>query len=245
MARALGISQPSVSGWARIPAERVISIEALTGVDRSDLRPDLYPKTDAARVTRPDERDDMSVARGQEYMLLAALLSRPPTSDLLARIGAIKGDASPLGLLHSSLATAARATDAAAAGAEYFDLFVGVGRGELVPFASFYLTGFLHERPLAQVRRDLGRMGVARAAGVFEPEDHIGALLETMGGLCLGELEASAGDERHLFESHLKPWAPRFFADLRVANAARLYCAVADLGAFWIDLEAAAFELPD
>lgn len=42
LARQLGISQPSVSGWKRVPAERVIAVEAVTGVDRAILRPDLY-----------------------------------------------------------------------------------------------------------------------------------------------------------------------------------------------------------
>ena len=42
LARKIGISQPSVSNWARIPAERVLSVEAATGVSRTILRPDLY-----------------------------------------------------------------------------------------------------------------------------------------------------------------------------------------------------------
>lgn len=47
LARALGLkSQGTVSGWIasdRVPAERVLSIESLTGVSRHRLRPDLYP----------------------------------------------------------------------------------------------------------------------------------------------------------------------------------------------------------
>ena len=245
LARGLGISQPSISGWTRIPADRVLSVETVTGVDRSDLRPDLYPRADDQRIGQTVDVDDMSLARGQEYALLALLLTRPPTADLLAKIGAIQGDASPLGLLHMRLAAAARETSQTAAGKEYFNLFIGVGRGELVPFASFYLTGFLHERPLARVREDLARIGVERQAGVYEPEDHIGQLLETMSGMCLATLPGSDADQRHLFERHIKPWAPRFFADLRVAEAAKFYCTIGELGAFWMDIEAAAFELPD
>jgi TorA maturation chaperone TorD len=244
LARGLGIAQPSVSGWTRVPSDRVLAIEALTGVSRSMLRPDLYPDDLDAALATDDDRD-MARARGQEYLLLANLLARPPSAKLLADIAQIQSDPSPLGLMHGRLAAAARATTAIAVGEEYFKLFVGVGRGELLPYGSFYLTGFLHERPLARVREDLARAGVERNAAVFEPEDHIATLLETIGGLCRGDLPGTGADERHLFERHLKPWAPRFFADLCVAEHASFYRSVGELGAFWIELESVAFELPD
>lgn len=254
LARALGISQPSVSGWTRVPSDRVLAVERVTGIRRSELRPDLYPpeaesavasaQSPTSAATRPDGIDEMSTARGHEYLLLASLLAKAPSAELLARIATIPGDPSPLGILHARLAAAARATSAEAAGTEYFNLFIGVGRGELVPFASFYLTGFLYERPLAGIRSDLHRLGVERQPHVFEPEDHIAHLLETMGGMCLGTLPGGGDDQQHLFATHIAPWAPRFFADLATAEAAGFYRAVADLGSFWIELEQAAFELP-
>src|SRR5215203_4492892 len=166
LARALGISQPSVSNWSRVPAERVLAVESLTGVPRSTLRPDLYPSDPPAEGAL--EIDEVDRLRAHEYALLAALLARAPNRDLLARVAALNGDATPLGLAHIALAEAAASVDPDAVSREYFDLFVGVGRGELLPYASYYLTGFLYERPLARVREDLERLGVEAAEGQSE-----------------------------------------------------------------------------
>src|SRR5437879_13843737 len=82
LARKLGISQPSVSNWSRVPAERVVSVEAATGISRAALRPDLYGEaTDASSAT-----DEVDVARAQEYALLATLLARSPDAVLLERL---------------------------------------------------------------------------------------------------------------------------------------------------------------
>ncbi|MDW8443308.1 MAG: DUF3306 domain-containing protein [Acetobacteraceae bacterium] len=127
---------------------------------------------------------------------------------------------------------------------EFFDLFIGVGRGELLPYASYYLTGFLHERPLARLRGDLARLGVARAEGVAEPEDHIATLCEVMAGLIDGTFPAPAGEDGRFFERHLRPWAERFFADLEGAKAARFYRAVGTLGGRFVAIETEALALP-
>lgn len=246
LARKLGISQPSISGWTRIPADRVCAVEAATGVDRSQLRPDLY--NTAGQSLEPDtgssfEVDPISVARAQQYRMLAALLLRPPQQAILDQIGEVRGDVTPLGLAHIALAKAARDTNQASAGAEYFKLFIGVGRGELLPYASYYLTGFLNERPLARVRQDLGRYGVERAAGVFEPEDHVGTLFEVLAGLIDGSIPGGEAEADQFFARHLKPWALRFFADLAMAESADFYRAVAETGRVWLELETAALEL--
>jgi TorA maturation chaperone TorD len=243
LARRLGIAQPSVSNWERVPAERVASVEEATGVDRARLRPDLF----AARA--PAETiDDVDAARAQEYALLATLLGGAPDRDLLTGLARLKGDPSPLGVAHTRLAEAAGAADAARVEREHFDLFVGVGRGEVLPYGSYYLTGFLHERPLARVRGDLAELGVARAEDECEPEDHIAILCEVMAGLAGGKFGDAADDrrrvEKQFFDKHLAPWARRFFADLERAEAADFYRAVAAVGATFIDIETEAFALP-
>src|SRR5437588_2074944 len=91
LARKIGISQPSVSNWARVPAERVVSVEAVTGVSRSVLRPDLYDDTSSSTA----DLDEVDAARAQEYALLSALLARAPDAALLARIATLRGDMSP------------------------------------------------------------------------------------------------------------------------------------------------------
>lgn len=238
LARRIGIAQPSVSNWARVPAERVLSVEAATGVSRMRLRPDLYAE---AAVT---EIDDVDVARAQEYALLASLLSAAPSQDLLSALARLRGDASPLGVAHAALAEAADAVTAADAEREYFDLFVGIGRGELLPYGSYYLAGFLHERPLARLREDLARFGIERTEATCEPEDHAGILCEIMAGLASGRLPAEPAAQREIFEKHMAPWMGRLFADIEHSAAGKkFYRHVGALGRVFLDIEQQAFAL--
>jgi len=125
LARKIGISQPSVSNWSRVPAERVLSVEAATGVSRALLRPDLY----AEHPGTAGDIDEVDAARAQEYALLSVLLARAPDAGLLERLGALRGDASPLGLVHVALAEAAQRANVERVEREYFDLFIGSGAG--------------------------------------------------------------------------------------------------------------------
>jgi len=237
LARHVGISQPSVSNWLRVPAERVIAVEAATGVSRAVLRPDLY----AAAI---GEIDEIDAARAQEYALLAALLMRAPDVRLLSNLAELRGDASPLGMAHVALADAADRAIAEQVEREFFDLFIGIGRGELLPYGSYYLTGFLNERPLARLREDLAAIGIERAEGMAEPEDHVGILCEIMSGLASRRLPAPPDSDRLIFEKHMAPWIGRFFADLENAEAADFYRRVGALGRVFMDIEAEAFDLP-
>ncbi len=241
LARKIGISQPSVSNWLRIPAERVPAVEAATGVDRSVLRPDLFSEQQYPGAGGLDEID---AARAQEYALLAALLSRAPDQSMLDRLATLRGDASPLGVVHAALAESASRTAVERIEREYFDLFIGLGRGELLPYGSYYQSGFLHERPLARLREQLSGLGIERAEGEAEPEDHAAILCEIMAGVIDGRLPAEAGADRDLFEKHLSPWIGRFFADLEQAEAADFYRHVGTLGRLLMDIEKEAFALP-
>jgi TorA maturation chaperone TorD len=189
------------------------------------------------------EADDVALARANEYRLLAALLGQAPLQDFLGRIARITGDGTKLGRAHEALAQAARNTDADALSREYFDLFVGVGRGEFLPYASYYLTGFLQERPLASVRDDMVAIGIVRAERSSEPEDHIAILCEVMAGLASHRFDADLPTERAFFERHLKSWAPRFFADLETAASARFYRNVGSLGRLFLEIEAEGFAM--
>lgn len=239
LARQIGISQPSVSNWNRVPAERVVSVEAVTGIDRGVLRPDLYGAT-----TPGGDVDEIDTARAQEYALLGVLLTRAPDVALLSGLSKLRADASPLGLAHAALAEAADKATVKSVEREFFDLFIGLGRGELLPYGSYYLTGFLHERPLARLRDDLARMGIARREGVVEPEDHAGILCEIMSGLVSGRLPAAPDSDRTIFEKHMAPWIGRFFTDLENAEAADFYKRLGTLGRVFMNIEAEAFALP-
>ena len=248
LARKIGISQPSVSNWSRIPAERVLSVEAATGVSRVVLRPDLYRDPSDFTGDGVDVGDggvdEVDAARAQEYALLSVLLARAPDAGLLARLAALRCDASPLGLAHAGLAEAASRAKVERVEREYFDLFIGLGRGELLPYGSYYLSGFLHERPLARRRAELGKLGIERSVGQAEPEDHAAILCEIMAGLASRRFEAPAGAEGELFEHHLAPWIGRFFVDLERAEAADFYRHVGTVGRVFMAIETDAFVLP-
>jgi TorA maturation chaperone TorD len=237
LARRIGISQPSVSNWDKVPAERVLAVEAVTGVERMQLRPDLYREQPLIQI------DEIDQARAQEYALLSSLLARAPDADLLARLSRLGGDASPLGVAHVALGEAASRVAASAIEREYFNLFIGLGRGEILPYGSYYLTGFLNERPLARLRADLAEFGVERVDGNYEPEDHAATLCEIMAAFAGGRFAAPEGAERRLFEKHMASWMGRLFADIECAEAADFYRHVGTLGRVFMDIEAEAFAI--
>ncbi len=113
-----------------------------------------------------------------------------------------------------------------------------------MPYGSYYLTGFLHERPLARLRDDLARMGISRADGVVEPEDHAAILCEIMSGLASRRLPAPPDSERTIFDKHMAPWIGKFFTDLERAEAADFYRRLGTLGRVFMEIEAEAFDLP-
>lgn len=177
--------------------------------------------------------------RADTYRVLGRLLAAPPdaaTLDLLADSPVSDAD-NLLAVSWRMLAlSAGRATPADVAD-EYQTLFIGLGRGELVPFGSWYLTGFLMEQPLARLRIDMQRLGFEREEGVAEPEDHAAALCEIMALLAeeggAGSLESQAA----FFDTHIGPWMPRFFRDMQQASSARFYRAVGQLGEQFIETD--------
>jgi TorA maturation chaperone TorD len=189
--------------------------------------------------------DALTTERARLFALLGRLLVAAPDARLLDALAGLRADRTALGEGYGALARAAAAADAVAVEREFHDLFIGVGRGEMLPYASYYLTGFLHERPLAELRGDFARLGLERAAGVAEPEDHIGSECEAYAGLLSGGFAGGAAVAEAFFGRHLRPWAGRFFAELEAARAARFYRAVGRLGRIAIDIEQAALGLPE
>lgn len=184
-------------------------------------------------------------ARADVYGLLAALLARPPDAATLATLAElVPEDApdTPLTAAWVALRSGALATDPERAEREYHRLFIGLGRGELLPYASWYLTGYLMEQPLAALREDLARLGFVREEGVHEPEDHAAVLCQIMRLINLGG-ELSYDNQKAFFEAHVAPWMGRFFQDLERAESAQLYEAVGGLGRRFLDLERTYFEM--
>lgn len=183
--------------------------------------------------------------RAHLYGLLARVLAAPPGRDALHVASGMSGDDSELGKAVQTFAHLCARTDPEAAAQEYHDLFIGVGRGELVPFGSYYLTGFLNEKPLAKLRDDMARLGIERSAGVNEPEDHVAALMDMMAGLIRGDF-GQPGDlaqQKMFFESHIATWTGHFFADLETAKSSVLYAALGTIGRLFMDIEETAFSM--
>ena len=176
--------------------------------------------------------------RASAYAMLAALLRSIPEQSLLDHVACfadIDGGGDEMTVAMSLLGLAAEKRSPQSIGDEYHDLFIGLGRGELVPYGSFYLTGFLMEKPLGDLRDDLDRLGFTRAADVHEPEDHIAALCEVM--VMLIQEGAETDLQRGFFVQHIDTWFERFFADMSVANNAVFYKAVARFGAAFMGIE--------
>ncbi len=189
---------------------------------------------------------DEDMVRSQIYALLAKFLSKPPTSDDLAAASALGADhGTPLGAAIGVFARVAGGSTAAAVAEEYQALFVGVGRGELLPYGSYYLTGFLHEKPLAKLRNDMAEFGLVRSKDVSEPEDHAAGVLEVMAGLIDGRFgkPASVQQQQEFFDAHIGSWMNVFFRDLAEASSSALYAALAEVGLRFLEIETEAFRM--
>jgi len=182
--------------------------------------------------------DELQLMRASVYELLGRLLAREPDEDVLnvlRQIDNVDTSDGPLAMGWELLKQASIKAEVSALEQEYFDLFIGVGRGELVPFGSWYITGFLMEKPLAALRADLRNIGIERQEGVRESEDHMAALSDVM-SILIRSNEPIASQQQ-FFNTHIAPWANAFFSDVQNAQAARFYRSVGFFGASFIDFE--------
>ena len=203
----------------------------------------MNQKSQTAEVREDVAEEDL--LRADLYNLLASLLASAPDSDLLDRVASLNGDTSELGQGIAALAKVASATKPKAAEREFNALFIGLGRGELLPFASFYLTGFLNEKPLARLRGHMAELGIARNPDVKEPEDHIATLCEMMAGLIRGSYGTplSLEDQHAFFNTHIGTWASHFFRDLEAAEGSVFYAPVGKIGRAFMEIEYEAFRM--
>jgi len=180
--------------------------------------------------------------RAHVYSLLAALLTGPPSADLLRLLGRIEdkqASDSEMAQAWRMIKEAGGQTNTALLDDEYHRLFVGLGRGELVPYGSWYQTGSVMAQPLARLRSDLAVLGIQRRSNVRETEDHAAALCETMAIICSYPAEIGLETQKAFFSDHLKGWMDRFFKDMQQASAAQFYRAVGRLGEAFLALEKA------
>ncbi|PCJ74582.1 MAG: molecular chaperone TorD [Rhodobacteraceae bacterium] len=183
--------------------------------------------------------------RANMYNFLGLLLARPPSKEVLEQTAALSGDGSEMGDAVNAMARVAKATKATAVESEFTSLFIGLGRGELLPYTSFYLTGFLNEKPLALLRKDMLAARITRAPNTFEPEDNIASLFEMMAGMITGRFGevASLDQQAAFFNKHVGSWAGHFFADLEAAKSSVFYAPVGSAGKAFIEIEREAFRM--
>ena len=186
--------------------------------------------------------------RARLYGLISRVLAAPMSDETLeiVRGFANAGDGSAVWGALNTLGKIAVRTPRSNADDEYTRLFHGMGAGgEVQPYLSFYLTGFVYEKPLAALRTDLREIGIASTGVSKEPEDHMAFICEVMSGLIVGKFHeiASLSKQKRFFQRHLAPWATSFFKDLENAESAKLYKPIGLLGRIFMEVEAEAFSM--
>lgn len=219
----------------------------MTNISRS-VRTDEQTTEDAVTsVPFPmaSEIDQEQIYRSGAYSLIARLLRSPPDQQVMQQVAGfaqLESKRDEMVVAMSMLGLAATTSAPDSVDDEFHALFIGIGRGELVPYASWYLTGYLMEKPLGRLRDDLSALGFQRQDGVKEPEDHVAALCEVMAVLI--EEGSPIATQSHFFERHMADWLDKFFTDLSESRSAIFYKAVGRFGAAFTALEKRYFSMP-
>ena len=203
-----------------------------------------HAKMPATEATKGDIVDIEDHHRSSIYALLSKFLSSPPSKDTLNKVRSLVGGENRIGESINSLSVLSDKLDIKTIEREYHNLFIGVGRGELLPYASFYMTGFLNEEPLANLRDDMKKIGISRSNNNSDPEDHIASLCEMMSGIITNRFYTTLSfkQQNDFFATHLGPWAKHFFDDLTAAEYSVFYAPVGSLGKAFMEIETEAFK---
>ncbi|MDC1067173.1 molecular chaperone TorD family protein [Alphaproteobacteria bacterium] len=183
--------------------------------------------------------------RADMYSFLANLLRSEPSEELVNQLTKLESDESPIGKSIKTLSKLASSLDLPTIRDEYVRIFIGVGRGEILPFASYYLTGFLKDKPLAKLRNDMKEIGIQLAENVKEPEDHIASLFDMMSGLILGKFSKkfSIGEQKDFFNKHLAPWVDLLMRDIESSRIAVFYSPIGTIGREFMEIERSSFSM--
>ena len=193
-------------------------------------------------VDNVNEEDQL---RADMYSFLANLLRSEPDEKLVKQLTTLESDDSPIGKSIKILSKLATSLDLPTIRDEYVRIFVGVGRGEILPFASYYLTGFLKDKPLAKLRQDMQKIGIKLEENVKEPEDHIASIFDMMSGLILGKFEKkySITEQKDFFNKHLAPWVDLLMRDIESSKIAVFYSPIGTIGKEFMEIERASFSM--
>jgi len=216
-----------------------------------------FSERDSLRIRGEKEKSCLTPINSEDqtradfYALLARLFYAAPDGKLLQAIviapepASERGDA-PLVETWRALAAAASAVTQEALVDEYQQLFVGVGRPDVMLFGSYYLAGFMNEKPLAQLRDDLAAFGLSRNEEATESEDHFAALCDVLRFLISGDSEtppAGVGQQKAFFSKHLQPWVLQFCQAVRQSEKANFYKRAAAFAGAFFAIEIEAFDI--
>jgi len=200
---------------------------------------------DAAASSALDEE----IARAELYGLLARLWYAAPDAELLSAFQVAATEAPMAGAFLEEpwrqLVGAGRETSEAKAHAEYDALFGGMGKPEIYLFGSHYLSGFLNDKPLARLRGELLRLGLARDESISETEDHVACLFEVMRYLIAGDDVAVANltQQQAFFAAQIQPWISNMCDAVSAHPKAGFYAALARFTKAFAEVEAQAFDI--
>ncbi len=200
--------------------------------------------TQALKFEAPDRGEE--AARADLYGLLATLLHAPPPQALLDTIAsAPAAGEGVLQLAWNGLVSACRQAQADAVRAEYELLFIGVGKPEVMLYGSYYLSGFLMEKPLVALRTDLANLGLQRPESVVESEDHIAFVCEVMRYLIAADdvMPANVATQKTFFATHMQRWVIDACAAIEAHPQSAFYQAVARLARSFFEVEMQAFDM--
>ncbi|MEF1199926.1 molecular chaperone [Vibrio owensii] len=187
------------------------------------------------------QREQEQTLRTEIYLVLSALFRSAPSEEMIEFLTSLEVEPSESAMQKAWLALqqAAKDSNREALEDEYQDLFIGIGRGEVMPFGSWHMTGAMMEKPLAEIRHDLELLGFERDENVKEPEDHIAALCEVM-SMLTGEEEDL---QQAVFNKHIAPWFSSFTQQLENAESANFYKPAAQLCEAFLTLEQVRFSV--
>ncbi|ELY1987978.1 molecular chaperone [Vibrio harveyi] len=187
------------------------------------------------------QREQEQTLRTEIYLVLSALFRSAPSEEMIEFLTSLEVEPSESAMQKAwiALQQAAKDSNREALEDEYQDLFIGIGRGEVMPFGSWHMTGAMMEKPLAEIRHDLELLGFERDENVKEPEDHIAALCEVM-SMLTGEEEDL---QQAVFNKHIAPWFNSFTQQLENAESANFYKPAAQLCEAFLTLEQVRFSV--
>ncbi len=207
------------------------------------------PKEPIRLETDLSEED---LARADLYGVLALLFYKAPDQALLEMIAnSLSEDqinSNELTILEevwNPLAVLAKNTPLKAWEDEYESNFIGVGKQEIFLYGSYYLSGFLHERPLVKLRKDLNALGLESSELVVETEDHIACLCEVMRYLIAGEDLGicNLSSQKQFFNDHIRPWIEQLFDAIESHPNIHIYRQVCYLTRSFFQIEGQAFDM--